>query len=177
MADALGAVKSIVRMPSLGQTGPMRWVFVIGMCLGLAACAPLTIYHQPGIAVAQMEDDRLDCAVAALRDAPVATEIRRIPPVYVPARHYCDSAGNCYVRGGYWERGEVYTVDVNRPLRRQLRDRCMALKGYRPVSIPICPQSVKDAAPTRATTTLPPLSDKSCAIRNADDTWQIVNRG
>ena len=145
--------------------------------MAFAACAPLSIYHRPGVSVTRMESDRLDCEVKALRDAPVATQIRRTPAVFVPPRQYCDASGKCVTRGGYWEPGRVYSVDVNADLRARLRDRCMGQKGYRPVSIPLCPQSVANAAPPGVTTTLPTLGPSSCAIRNRDGSWQIVTRG
>jgi hypothetical protein len=53
----------------------------------------------------------------------------------------------------------------------------MADQGFVPVSIPACPSAVAQAAPQRATTTLPPLNDKSCVIRNDDGSFQIVTRG
>ena len=152
------------------------WVWIITLVV-LGACQPVSMYYRPGVTVAKANDDRLDCEVSALRDAPVATQIRQQPSFYVPPRQYCDASGNCYVRGGYWEPGRVYTVDVNAGLRRQLTDRCMAQKGYAPVSIPPCPPSVADAAPRGATTVLPALTANSCSIRNNDGTFQIVNRG
>jgi len=135
------------------------------------------MYYQPGLSIAKAENDTLDCEVAALRDAPVANQVRQAPGFFVPRTRSCTASGACYYRGGYWEPGPIYSVDVNAGLRPQLTDRCMAQKGYAPVSIPACPQSVADAAPARATTTLPQLSANSCSIRNSDGTVQIVNQG
>ncbi|WP_050928462.1 hypothetical protein [Aestuariivita boseongensis] len=143
----------------------------------LGACQPMSIYYRAGVSVAKAEDDKLNCEVAALKDAPVATQIRREPSVFVPPRQICNAAGVCTVRGGYWLPGRTYTVDVNASLRGRLVDRCMAQKGYQPVSIPPCPQSVADAAPGGATRTLPTLTPSSCVIRNPDGSFLIVNRG
>ncbi|WP_290560887.1 hypothetical protein [Aestuariivita sp.] len=177
MADGPGPVKSIVSRSRLGQNATMRVVVSLCILLILSGCAPLSIYHRAGVPVAKMEDDRLTCEVEALRDAPVANQVRQGPAQYIPPRQYCDANGNCVTRGGYWEPGAIYTVDVNRGLRARLLDRCMAQQGYRPVTIPLCPQSIASAAPPAATTTLPPLTANSCAIRNRGGTWQIVNRG
>jgi len=155
----------------------MRILSVLIAVMTLSACQPLSIYYREGVSTAKANDDQLSCQVNALKDAPVATQIRREPDYFVPRRQYCNSAGQCTYRGGYWVPGRTYTVDANASLRGQLLDRCMAQRGYAPVSIPQCPQSVADAAPVAATRTLPRLTPDSCAIKNPDGTFQIVNRG
>ena len=155
----------------------MRPVFLMLFCAALAGCAPLSIYHKPGVSVTRMQSDQTNCEVAALRDAPVATQIRQRPPVFVPPRKICDAAGTCYTEPGYWVQGEIYTVDVNADLRGRVQTQCMAQKGYQPVSIPLCSASLARAAPPGQTTTLPRLTEQSCAIRNRDGTWQIVSQG
>jgi hypothetical protein len=147
------------------------------LTLALPACAPLTLYYKAGTPVATVERDTTACQVQALRDAPVANQVRRTPPTYVPPRRTCDSAGNCTTTAGYYLPGEVYTVDVNSALRKKVENQCMADRGYSPASIPACPQGVKQAAPLAATATLPRLTPKSCAIRNRDGSFQIVNQG
>ncbi|WP_333683241.1 hypothetical protein [Pontibaca methylaminivorans] len=143
--------------------------------LALAACGPVRFYNKPGTSVAQMERDQTECEVESLRDAPVATRIRREPPYFVPPRQYCNAEGRCVIRGGYWREGAVYTEDVNAPLRARLRDMCMMKRGYTPVSLPRCPASVAAAAPQGATRILPQITQNSCVIRHRDGSWQIVN--
>ena len=155
----------------------MRLIPALVTLMLLTACQPLSIYYREGARVAKAEDDRLNCQVAALKDTPVASQIRREPSVYVPPRQICNAAGACSYTGGYWVPGRTYTVDVNESLRGQLVNRCMAQKGYQPVSIPACPQSVADAAPKTKTTRMPALTPSSCAIRNPDGSYLIVNRG
>ena len=155
----------------------MRPIVALYLCLCVIACAPLSIYHKPGVSVSRMQSDQLACEVRALKDAPVANRVRQEPPRFIPARRICDGAGHCTVRHGYWLPGRVYTVDVNADLRKRVETSCMAARGYSPVSIPPCPQSVADAAPVAATRTLPTLAPNSCAIRNDDGSFQIVNRG
>lgn len=145
--------------------------------LALPACAPLTLYYQPGVPVAKLERDTTACQVRALRDAPVANQVRRTPTTYVPPRRICNSAGACSTTGGYYLPGEIYTYDVNGPLRKRVETQCMADLGYSPASIPACPQGVKQAAVPAATATLPRLTSRSCAIRNPDGSFQIVNQG
>ncbi|MCV3270922.1 hypothetical protein [Roseobacter sinensis] len=143
----------------------------------LASCAPLSIYHRDGAPVSRMQSDLLSCQISALEDVPVSNQIRQEPPVYIPARRYCNSDGRCYTRGGYFEEGRIYTVDVNADLRRKAEGQCMADQGYRPVTLPNCPNSVFRAAPKASTQVLPRLNPRSCAIRYQDGTWQIVTQG
>jgi len=143
----------------------------------LAGCAPLSIYYKPGVTVAMMERDTHACAVASLRDVPVNTQIRRTPARYIPGRRVCDAAGACTTTEGYYIPGEIYTVDVNKRLRAQVENQCMADRGYAPVSIPPCPDGVARAAPAAQTTVLPALSAQSCVIRNSDGSFQIVTKG
>lgn len=178
MTEAQIPVNSIVPLPQRRQYGvmkPLVRLLVAGMFL--ASCAPMSIYYRPGVPVSQMQADTTRCEVRALREAPVATQIRQRPPVYVAARRVCDAAGNCWTRPGYWIEGDVYTVDVNRGLRARVLDLCMAEKGYQPVSLPPCPASVRAGAPERATTRLPRLTEDACVIRYDDGSWQIVTPG
>jgi hypothetical protein len=152
-------------------------LFLIAALTALSACMPLTIYHKTGVEVTRMERDRTDCAVRALNAAPVATQVRQTPPVFVPARQVCNSAGVCTVIPGYWEPGHIYTVDPNEGLRARVQDQCMADRGYAPVSIPACPAGIRNAAPVQASTRLPAITPRSCVIRYDDGSWQIVTRG
>ena len=175
MTEAPIPVNSIVSIPRLGHHGAMRTAFAIsGFALALAACAPLSIYYRPGVPVARMQTDTTQCEVQALREAPVANQIRQRPPIYYPGTQYCDASGACVTRPGYWVDGGFYTVDVNRDLRARVQDLCMAKKGYQPVSLPNCPVTLaRSVAPDR-TRILPALTEDSCAIRYDDGSWQIV---
>lgn len=148
------------------------------LCLGLllAACAPMTLYYRPGVSVAKMQDDTTRCEVRALREAPVATQIRQHPPTYVPGARYCNKHGECWTRPGYWVEGPIYTVDANARLRARVMELCMAEKGYNEVTLPNCPPEVRNATPPAVTTVLPRLTQEACVIRNDDGTWQIVAR-
>jgi len=177
MTDGPGPVNSIVPHRRLRHSEAMKRILApLCAALALAACAPMSIYYRPGVPVQRMQDDTTRCEVRALREAPVATQIRHTPPVYVPGRQVCDAAGNCWMRPGYWVDGDIYTVDVNAGLRARAKDLCMAEKGYSPVSLPPCPPEVKQATPPGVTTVLPRLTQNACVIRNRDGSWQIVAR-
>lgn len=148
---------------------------ILFLMMTLAACGPVNMYYRPGVDVSRLNADQTACEVQALKDAPVANQIRQHPPIYVPGARKCDAAGNCVVYPGHWVGGGFYTVDVNAGLRRRVQDMCMARKGYDPVSLPRCPQSVVRAAPKQTTGRLPRLTESTCVIRNDDGTWQIVN--
>ena len=179
MADGSEAVNSIVpRAQAMQYTGMKQVLPVLRtlICLMLvAACAPVTMYYNTGTEVSRLESDLLSCQVSAARNVPVSNQVRRDPPQYYPARRICRHDGSCYTRGGFFEPGDVYTVDVNAGLRTRVTDQCMAERGYREVSIPRCPSNVSRDAIPAVTRVLPPLTADSCILRNKDKTWQILN--
>lgn len=138
-----------------------------------AACGPLSAYYKPGAQVSRLESDTLACETSALKDAPVANEIRQRPAVFYPGHRYC-SGGQCYYRPGYWADGGIYTVDTNRPLRQRLTKSCMAAKGYQQVALKRCTGQARPAAASRL---LGPLDESSCAVRNRDGTVSIRTGG
>ncbi|MEW9920798.1 hypothetical protein AB2B41_14380 [Marimonas sp. MJW-29] len=143
----------------------------------LAACAPVETYYKPGVAVDRLNRDTTACEVKALRDVPVTTLTRPRPPIFVPGNRVCDADGNCRGHRGYYIHGGYETYDPNLGLRLRVERQCMADKGYVPVSIPVCPDTVARAVPPRATTRMPTLTERSCVIRNRDGSFQIVTRG
>ncbi|MFS4583279.1 hypothetical protein [Phaeobacter sp. C3_T13_0] len=140
---------------------------------GLAACGPVPVYYRAGADVAQRDADLLTCEVNALRDAPVANQIRQNPPIYRPGREICRN-GRCYHQSGYWEDGNIYTVDVNADLRKRVEQTCMAQKGYQSVAVNRCPQSVANTVGAPRATALPVLDENSCAITRRGQSPQIV---
>lgn len=142
--------------------------------LALTSCMPLDTYYKAGATLTRTERDQTDCDVRALRDAPVATQLRRTAPLFIPPERFCDAAGNCTTRGGYWEPGMVVSVDVNADLRARVQRQCMADRGYRPVRLPSCRADTARATPPGRTTVFPELTKDACVIRNSDGSWQIV---
>lgn len=153
------------------------WILAGFAVAAVTGCAPLDTYYKPGASVAAVTRQTTTCEVSALAQVPTSTQIRQNPPRFIPARQICNSSGKCRTIPGYYQPGTTYTVDVNAPLRGRVTQQCMADKGFVPVTIPACPSSVANAAPARATQTLPTLRENSCVIRNSDGSFQIVNRG
>ena len=175
MTDAILAVNSIVLNPWLRQCKLMKTVIPTSLLiLALTACGPLSLYYREGASVSKMQTETTDCQIKALRDAPVANQVRQSPPIYYPGRTVCNSSGQCYTTGGWWQPGHLYTVDVNKGLRNRVEAQCMAQKGYRPVSLPPCRPNVKSLVPASRTTTLPPLGEGACFVRFDDGTFQII---
>lgn len=176
MTEAPEPVNSIVlNIRILHNVGMKKMFSALLISLGAAACTPWSIYYREGVTVTRMETDQTECEVSALRDAPVANQIRQHPPTYYPARTSCDAVGNCITRPGYWVSGGFYTVDVNLGLRERLETICMAKRGYQPIELPRCSPKIKEAAPVRPTLLLPPLSEAACVITYDGGSWQIVN--
>lgn len=174
MTDAPDLVNSIVIPPPSVQTVIMKSLIKIcAFGMGLAACAPLSIYSKPGVSVSRMQNDTTNCEVSALKDVPIANEIRQRPPVYITGPRVC-SNGTCSYAPGYWISGGFYTVDTNLDLRGRVRDQCMAKKGYQPASIPRCSQAIQAQVKPAITKTLPKLTETSCVVVHKDGTWQIV---
>jgi hypothetical protein len=182
MTDGAQTVNSIVYGLMLMQHVSMKRSRLatsapLALLLIAAACAPLETYYRPGATVAAVNRDTTGCQVRALREVPVATQIRRLPPEYIPGRRLCKADGTCRVLPGRYIPGEIVTFDPNSPLRRRVETQCMADLGYAPVRIPACPDSIARAAPAGVTTLLPRLGERSCVIRNRDGSFQIVDRG
>ncbi|AHD09672.1 hypothetical protein PhaeoP75_01961 [Phaeobacter gallaeciensis] len=177
MTEAAVTVNSIVLPRNLQHNHRMffaKHTFVaLILVSGLAACGPVPVYYRAGADVARRDADLLSCEVSALRDAPVATQIRQHPPIYRPGGEICRN-GRCYHRAGYWEDGGIYTVDVNADLRERVEQSCMASKGYQSIALKRCPQSVADAVGTRRASSLPVLTETSCAIARRGQPPQIV---
>ena len=146
----------------------------ICLTMALVGCGPLNTNYKEGVSVATLNRDQTACDVAALRDVPVATQIRRLPPEYIPPLRRCKKNGDCVVIPGYWLPGEIVTYDANARLRARAAQQCMSAKGYTRVSIPPCPGNVAQSAPVAATTRLPRLTPTTCVIRNRDGSVQIV---
>lgn len=143
----------------------------------LSSCGPLSLYYREGETVSRLQKETTQCQLRAVKEVPVANQIRQSPPTYWPGRTYCDGRGRCYQSPGWWQPGRVYTVDVNQGLRNTVEAQCMAEKGFRPVSLPPCKQNVKSVVPLARTTTLPPLNSASCFVKFDDGSFQIITPG
>ncbi|EBA17784.1 hypothetical protein RSK20926_18637 [Roseobacter sp. SK209-2-6] len=148
-------------------------ILVFLLPLMLAACGPLNVYFRDGVSQARLDRDLLACEVKALKEAPVAAEIRHRPPVFYPGRRVCNSEGHCWTTPGHWVDGGSYTVDVNRALRGRIEQSCMAQKGYQQLALPRCTNTLNLPPQPLAQTPLR-LDGNSCAIQRKNGTVQIV---
>ncbi len=133
--------------------------------LGIVAvsCGPVVVYHKDRTSFATLEQDLLACEVQALRDAPVANEIRQAAPVFHPGRRVCRKDGSCYHTGGYWREGHIYTVDTNKGLRSRLVQSCMIQNNYAQIEAQRCPPGTVRPPKDAIGRLTPPASD-TCAI-------------
>lgn len=149
-------------------------LLALGLC---AACVPVDMHYRAGATISQLQRNETACEVSALRDAPVANQIRREPGYFAPGQRVCDANGVCTTKPGRWIPGEIITVDVNRDLRLRLYGQCMEDRGFAATRLPACPASIARAAPRRPLQVLPRLTAKSCVIRLRGGGLQIVERG
>ena len=163
----------IAKAVQLGQRSRMRHLLSTLLLVFVIGCVPVTTYYAEGVSIAEMDRDTRRCEIHALREAPVQLRTQQDPPEYIK-REACDGYGNCH-EYGYWVPGRTYTVDLNEGLRELVQDQCMKGRGYRAVSIPSCSRDVVQNAPAKSTTIMPRLGPKSCAIRQNNGRFLIVN--
>lgn len=154
---------------------PHRFTSISIVLLGLVSCGPLPVYYNADSDQARTSSDTLACQVKALKDAPVANEIRQRAPVYYPGTQHC-SQGKCWSRPGYWVDGGFYTVDLNQGLRKRVEQSCMAQKGYQQLELPRCTkeqaaalQSVSERSSQSSA-----LAENACALRKKDGSTVIL---
>jgi hypothetical protein len=148
--------------------------YLLILPLVATSCVPLSTYYRAGVSPARLQSDTTNCDVRALRDAPVVLKTQVSPPVWVPPRQTCSAANVCTTSPGYYQPGNVYQVDVNKSLRSRVTSQCMAAKGYTPAQIQPC-KNGSATVPATGAATLPPLTDRSCFLRNSDGTLRILN--
>jgi hypothetical protein len=133
------------------------------------------VFYKAGGSVSRLNSDLLACQVDALAKAPVATQVRQGPPRYIPGTRHCNVQGHCIRRGGYFIGGEIYSVDVNARLRRELELLCMERKGYSSVELPRCRSGETPTDTPTSDPRLPPLTERSCVKRDPQGRWQIID--
>ncbi len=130
---------------------------LISATLGLSGCMSNSYqaFIKPGASVDRTNQDQVACSVEANKLFPAANFPQTTP------------YGNVgYYGGGWgWGVGIVHTTDVNSGMRNQHRAQCMQLKGYKPVSFPICTQQQLAGRSYAPLTRAPAQSDNICAIK------------
>jgi hypothetical protein len=146
-------------------------IILLSAAMALSGCVTGSVYYAEGVDLATRDADTASCERQALAEYPIRTQIRYTPRIYVPPRQFCDSAGACTVRPGYFEGGDPYTVDVNESFRRTAFAGCMGARGYTRVGLPTCPEGTA----VRISTVMPPLTGGTCLYRPAPGPALIVN--
>jgi hypothetical protein len=151
-----------------------RPIFGLTCLAAFAACAPLSVYYKQGASVAAMEDTLTHCKIEALQKVPPRILSRYIPAMTTPYTE-CDADGNCHTYYRTISPARFETYDANETLRGEAEALCMAGAGYSKVKIRECDRSEIEASrPLRATSTFPPLTDATCAVRLKSGRWTII---
>ncbi|MEQ9693324.1 hypothetical protein [Shimia sp. SDUM112013] len=136
-------------------------VFLTLGAVGLGGCAAPTYqtFTKAGARDATVAQDQTACNVEANRLFPAANY-----PVTYPG------SGGFYGTGYYgggWGLGVTYvgSTDVNAGMRNQHRSDCMRLKGYTPVTYPVCTTAQLDGRSYAAATGAPAPAPNICAVR------------
>lgn len=147
--------------------------FLLALVAAVTACGPIPVYHREGTDRGRVENDTLSCMTEALKQAPVANEIRHTPDRYYPGARHCVD-GKCWTRPGYWVQGTTYTVDVNLGLRKRLEQSCMAQKGYQQVPLQRCSQAEVGQRLASEPQRQPVLTEGTCVWRSPDGQLHIL---
>lgn len=143
----------------------------LALCGAVLSGCNYTVYHQPGKTIQDRERALVHCDVKALKEAPVASEIRYTAP-QLEERKICDNKGNCII-DTYWSTPDPYTVDVNETLRHRIKEQCMIQRGYDKVSLPKCENGSAVSIPAR----MGKLGPQSCVVRSQGGTLRISDTG
>ncbi|WP_422050023.1 hypothetical protein [Shimia sp.] len=146
----------------------MRQTVVIFAALTtvLASCAPTTYsgYAKSGVTRETAAYDDTACSVEANKLFPAATFTTTVYSGYHGG--YGGYAGG-YWGGypGYWGGSHVQVQDANAGLRAEHRSDCMTLKGYTPVTHPICTEDQLAGRQYAAISGAPAPASNICALR------------
>lgn len=120
--------------------------------------------YKAGIDFAHLENDHADCEVAASQRVPQSMSTQSMPAYTVPEQTLCNQFGArtvCRQTGGQVTGGQVYTIDVNAPARRQVYELCMTHKNYQFVTLPACSRGT-DLSTQGKDTVLGSFSSSTC---------------
>ncbi|WP_424967443.1 hypothetical protein [Dinoroseobacter sp. S375] len=130
-------------------------VALIGVAaLGLTGCAPVIVYDQPGVTVAQLASDLERCALRARSIAPRDVQRERRTVEVIEYRYGVPRIA--------YDRQWV-DVDINAGLREESRLNCLEAAGYSLAQIPSC--SAGRAGEITPATRQVAASETSCAAK------------
>ena len=121
--------------------------------LGLAGCAPMVVYDQPGVSVSRLASDLQRCEAEAFDRAPPNISRERVP-VRVTDYKYG-------IPRPKYDRAWV-DIDRNEIIREETRVGCLQAAGYRLAELPRCSTlSGDDVTPQMQQAA---LGEASCAV-------------
>ena len=139
--------------------------------LVLSSCSPLSLYYREGESVSRMQSETTQCRVAALKDAPVANQVRQTAPTLLAGAHLLRRAGQMLPNPGLvGTRANLHGRCQSRPAQYG-RSTMHGPKRVSPRQPAPCRQNVKSRVPATPTTTLPPLSTESCFVKFDDGSF------
>lgn len=149
----------------------MRFLAIAICTVVLTGCST-QVQYKVGVTPAQRNKDLNTCNMRATQAYPVRIVQHRTPRYYVPSRPVCYN-GRCGHSGGYWEGGDVYSVDVNKSERSQAFAQCVSAKGYQSVELPNCTGEARKSAVRSTQSAYPQLNSESCTVTMQDGSIKV----
>lgn len=154
-------------------------VFVgFGFLLTLTACVdPVNVnyVYKPGATLAQKDTDVFNCNLKAANSVPVSNQTYSTPGYTTPVS-CTTNYGYTSCTGGNTIGGGIQTVDVNQSLRNQVKDRCLAEKGYQrtTIALPACEKESIPAGFVNAKTKLSTPVEGACWLLGTQNASVIL---
>lgn len=146
------------------------------LATALAGCAPTSYsgYAKSGVSRDAAIKDDTTCSVEANRLFPAATFASSVYGGY--SSGYGGYVGGTW--GGYpgaWGSNQVHLNDANAGLRAEHRRDCMTLKGYTPVTHPVCTKAQLNGQSYAAVPGAPKPAPNICAVRTPGDRVALID--
>ncbi len=156
----------------------MRRVFFATICMAsvVAGCAPTSYsgFAKTGVSSETATRDTTECSVEANRLFPAATFTSTVYGGYSTGYGgYIGGAWGGYpgVAGG----SRVQIRDANAGLRAEHRRDCMSLKGYAPVTHPVCTNEQLAGRSYQQIAGAPAAAPNICAVRTPNDLVALID--
>lgn len=140
----------------------MRTLVALGvLSMAVSACSPTSYsaFSKSGVSSNIASRDDTACSVEANRLFPAANFTTTVYGGY--GGGYPGYWGGY---PGYWGGGHVQVRDVNASMRAEHRRDCMALKGYRPATHPVCTEAQLAGRSYQPINGAPPPAAHICAV-------------
>ncbi|WP_299926921.1 hypothetical protein [uncultured Pelagimonas sp.] len=151
----------------------MKTVAFALLAVLLTGCSA-QVQYKAGGTPAQRNADSASCNRSATAAYPANIVTRRTPRYYRPGYRHCHN-GKCRSTGGYWEGGDVYSVDVNKSSRARAYSACMSSTGYQSVELPFCTGETRQKVASSTQSRYPQLTQGSCIVKMQDGTVKVYS--